>query len=106
MSRFQSRTGERLRWRVIVQTAGRLDASRASRPLAWHLVECVAPTRLDAHCPEGQRMLETGGDPDGHCLIDDVCPRCAMEAVPVPPPPVAVTPPTVQDTPVDSNSGA
>jgi len=68
--------GLRLRWRVLVRTDGRLDPSRPSRPLAWHLTTCVDVTARDAHCPEGQRLLDEGADPDGHCMLEDVCPRC------------------------------
>ena len=33
----------RLRWRVLVRTgsAGKLDPSKPSRPLSWHLVTCA-----------------------------------------------------------------
>ena len=78
MSRFNTRTGVRLHWRAIVRTNGTLDPSRASPLLAWHLVECANPTQDSAHCQEGQRLLGTGSDPDGHCLILNMCPRCAM----------------------------
>ena len=36
-------TAARLRWRVVVRTDGKLDPSRATRPLAWHLVTCAEP---------------------------------------------------------------
>jgi hypothetical protein len=49
-------------------------------------------------------MLETGGDPDGHCLVDEVCPRCAMDSAPVPPPTVAAASPTLKDTPPANSS--
>ena len=68
--------GLRLRWRVLVRTDGRLDPSRPSRPLAWHLATCTDVTARDAHCAEGQRVLDEGADPDGHCMLEDVCPRC------------------------------
>ena len=71
----------RLRWRVVVRTEGHLDPSRATRPLAWHLVGCPDPARADAHCVEGCRLLSAGGDPEGHCLIDGACPRCAAARV-------------------------
>ncbi len=76
MARFQTSAGERLRWRVIVQTDGRLDPSRAARPLAWHLMECADAALADGHCPTGRRLMAEGADPDGHCLIDGTCPRC------------------------------
>ena len=100
MSRFLSRTGERLHWRVTVQTDGRLDPSRATRPLAWHLVECEDPSQASAHCPEGQRMMKTGAiDPDGHCLIDGVCARCEVDTAPVLTPTAVATPPKVEEAP-------
>ena len=72
--------GLRLRWRVLVRTAGRLDSSRPSRPLAWHLTTCTGVEDPAAHCPEGQRLFADGADPDGHCMLDDVCPRCVEVA--------------------------
>jgi hypothetical protein len=77
MSRFQERTGERLHWRALVRTTGALDTSRASHGLSWHLVECADPTQPQSHCPVGADLLSTGADPDGHCLVDGTCPRCA-----------------------------
>lgn len=78
MSRFQARAGERLHWRAIVRTAGALESTRTTHALMWHLVECADPTRLDSHCPVGLQLLTDGADPDGHCLIDAVCPRCEL----------------------------
>jgi hypothetical protein len=71
----------RLRWRVFVRTGGqgKLDPSRPARPLAWHLVSCIDNELLEAHCPEGQRLIASGDDPDGHCLLDGVCPRCDLQ---------------------------
>jgi hypothetical protein len=68
----------RLRWRVVVRTGakGKIDPSRPSRPLAWHLTTCTESELLDAHCAEGRRLIASGDDPDGHCLLDGVCPRC------------------------------
>jgi regulator of protease activity HflC (stomatin/prohibitin superfamily) len=66
----------RLRWRVVVRTEGKLDPSRPSRPLAWHLVTCSDSERPEFHCAEGRRRLAAGDDPDGHCLLDGGCPRC------------------------------
>ena len=76
MPRFRAKPGERLRWRVIVQTQGRLDPSRGTRPLAWHLMECADPALPEGHCAIGRRLIADGADPDGHCLIDGTCPRC------------------------------
>jgi hypothetical protein len=76
MPRFRASTGDRLHWRVIVPTQGRLDPSRGTQPLAWHLMECSDAALLDGHCAVGRRLLADGSDPDGHCLIDGTCPRC------------------------------
>jgi hypothetical protein len=71
----------RIRWRVVVRTGatGKMDPSRPSRPLAWHLASCTASEDPDVHCPEGRRLLAAGDDPDGHCLVDGICPRCEMQ---------------------------
>jgi len=69
----------RLLWRVVVGTAG-LDPSRPSRPLSWHLASCANPVSPEAHCEEGRRMITTMADPDGHCLVNGECPRCAQQA--------------------------
>jgi hypothetical protein len=94
MSRFQTRSGERLHWRALVRTSGALETARAAHGLSWHLVECADPAQPEAHCPVGVDMLSTGGDPDGHCLVNGACPRCALANAPVPPAstPLAVTP--------------
>lgn len=68
----------RLRWRVILRTEGKLDPSRPSRPLAWHLVTCRDPQPTEAHCTEGRRLVTTVGDPEGHCLLDGLCLRCGQ----------------------------
>ncbi|HYY90038.1 MAG TPA: hypothetical protein VFA49_14670 [Chloroflexota bacterium] len=60
-----------LAWRAVVHAADR-DAART----AWHLASCQDTNDPGAHCPEGQRLIETSGEPDGHCLIDERCPRC------------------------------
>jgi len=71
----------RLRWRVVVRTGakGKIDPSRPSRPLAWHLASCTDAESPAAHCAEGRRLIEIGDDPDGHCLLDGVCPRCEAQ---------------------------
>ena len=68
----------RLRWRVVVRTGekGKIDPSKPSRPLAWHLATCADTELPEAHCPEGRRLIAIGDDPDGHCLLDGECPRC------------------------------
>jgi len=77
-------TAQRLRWRVLVRIGDRLDPSRPSRPLSWHLVTCGDNALTAAHCEEGQRLLTVGGDPDGHCLLDGLCPRCDAQVPIVP----------------------
>lgn len=70
----------RLRWRVFVRTGrGALDAARPARPLAWHLTSCADAEALDAHCEIGRPLVAANDDPDGHCLVDGACPRCALE---------------------------
>jgi hypothetical protein len=44
--------------------------------MSWHIAACSAPSDRAAHCPEGQRLFEALGDPDGHCLIEGECARC------------------------------
>jgi hypothetical protein len=72
-----------LRWRAIVRVGQKLDASRGHQPLAWHLVDCVETARADAHCDVGRLLMATDGNPDGHCLVDATCPRCAGLGTPV-----------------------
>jgi hypothetical protein len=84
VSRFQPRGGDRLYWRVIVQSPGTHAGARDARPMAWHLVDCSDPANEEAHCLEGRVLIAAGGDPDGHCLVHDACPRCAMSNTPKP----------------------
>ena len=77
MTRFQARDGKRLHWRVTVQSASKQDGSRGPK-MAWHLVDCADPVLESAHCLEGRLLLAANGDPDGHCLVDEACPRCAV----------------------------
>jgi hypothetical protein len=67
--------GERLPWRAVVHVSDR-DAVHTT----WHIAGCAAPVQADAHCPEGQKLIETLGDPDGHCLLDGQCARCEQVA--------------------------
>lgn len=67
-----SRREKRVIWRVIVHLVDR-DTVQTT----WHLAACHAPFEAAAHCPHGRHLLETVGDPDGHCLIDGQCARCA-----------------------------
>jgi hypothetical protein len=66
-----SRQEKRLFWRAVVHVVDR-DTIRTM----WHLAACHAPSEPAVHCLHGQRLLETVGDPDGHCLIDGQCGRC------------------------------
>ncbi|MBV9359464.1 MAG: hypothetical protein JO023_28465 [Chloroflexi bacterium] len=66
----------RFRWRAIVRVGQRFDAARGHQSLAWHLADCADPAQLEAHCQLGRHLIATDGNPDGHCLVDGVCPRC------------------------------
>jgi hypothetical protein len=87
-----SPTAARLHWRAVVHAGERLDASRGQQPLAWHLVECAKPAAVESHCEAGQRLMESDGNPDGHCLVDGECPRCAQASTPASPEPAAEAP--------------
>ena len=78
MPRFQARDGKRLHWRVTVQSAAAQDGSRGGPKMTWHMVECADPLLAAAHCTEGSLLVAAGADPDGHCLVDEACPRCAL----------------------------
>ena len=67
-----SQQEKRLLWRAVIHSV-----DRETVQTTWHLAACQAPFQPAAHCPDGQRLLETIGDPDGHCLIDGQCGRCA-----------------------------
>jgi hypothetical protein len=58
-------------WRAVVHTSDP-EAVRT----AWHLASCPATEEPGAHCPEGQRLIASVGEPEGHCLVDGRCPRC------------------------------
>jgi hypothetical protein len=60
-----------------VPAATLTDPSQRHGPLAWHLAECKNTADAAAHCAEGQRLIAAGSDPDGHCLVEGRCPRCA-----------------------------
>ena len=64
--------GRRLAWRAVVHMQ---DGQTVKT--SWHLVGCTAPQEHAAHCPVGQHLLETTGEPDGHCLIEGSCARCS-----------------------------
>jgi hypothetical protein len=62
-------------WRAVVHSGadGLVQTS-------WHLASCRSPFDPEAHCDAGRHGLETAGDPDGHCLADGACARCADSA--------------------------
>ena len=80
MSRFQQSTGPRLWWRVIVRPQLATNLAESLSPLSWHLSHCQAPGQADAHCTDGRLRLNLSGDPDGHCMLGETCPRCATSA--------------------------
>ena len=63
-----------LAWRAVVHAADR-DVVQTE----WHLATCAAPQDRAAHCAEGQRLMETAGEPDGHCLHNGQCVRCEAQ---------------------------
>lgn len=67
---------QRLRWRAVVHPGQKLDPARGLQPVAWHLADCDDPTRAEAHCDVGRHLLASDGNPDGHCRVGGVCPRC------------------------------
>jgi hypothetical protein len=85
-------TAPRLRWRVVIHAGEKIDPSRGQQSLAWHLAECGDPSSSEAHCDIGRRLIATDGNPDGHCLIGGICPRCDQAAVQAAPPPPAAEP--------------
>jgi len=81
-----TRTAPRLRWRVVIHAGEKVDPSRGQQSLAWHLAECANPASVEAHCEVGQKLMAADGNPDGHCLLGGVCPRCEQAAAEPPPP--------------------
>ncbi len=67
---------ERLLWRAVVRVGSRFSAAREGDRVEWHLVDCPAPGAEGTHCDEGQHLIESVGQPDGHCVIDGRCGRC------------------------------
>jgi hypothetical protein len=67
---------ERVLWRAIVRTGGTYPASRERDRVEWHLAQCLEPHAEGNHCNEGRHLIETGGQPDGHCMVDGRCGRC------------------------------
>ena len=72
--------GKRLYWRAVVRTGGQVAASRERDRVEWHLAACVAPHAAGSHCTEGEHLIETTGQPNGHCVIDGRCGRCGQTA--------------------------
>ncbi len=70
--------GPRLYWRAVVQGNRKPGDGHVETGLAWHLAGCEAPSVAASHCPEGQRLMVEQKNPDGHCLVDGTCPRCAL----------------------------
>jgi hypothetical protein len=71
------RTGpRRFRWRAVIRAGQPIDTTRGTLPVAWHLADCSAPASAEAHCEVGKHLIAVDGNPDGHCLVGDVCPRC------------------------------
>ena len=66
----------RFRWRAVVSAGQKLDPARGVQPVAWHLAECDDPWRSEAHCEIGRHLIATDGNPDGHCFVAGICPRC------------------------------
>ena len=71
---------ERTFWRAIVRTGGQVAASRERDRVEWHLADCAAPRGEGQHCNEGQHLIETVGQPDGHCMVKGRCGRCGETA--------------------------
>jgi hypothetical protein len=70
------RARERVYWRAVVKTGGRIGASREKDRVEWHLAACEAPRTEGSHCNEGLHLIETVGQPDGHCIINGKCGTC------------------------------
>jgi hypothetical protein len=66
----------RLRWRAVIHPGDKLDPARGVQAVAWHLADCDDPSRSEAHCDVGRHLLASDGNPDGHCHVAGVCPRC------------------------------
>ena len=71
---------QRVFWRAVVRTGTTFGAGRERDRVEWHLASCGVPYAEGSHCTEGEHLLETRGQPDGHCLIDGRCGRCGQPA--------------------------
>jgi hypothetical protein len=72
----------RLRWRAVIHAGQKFDPARGQQPVAWHLAECDDPAQWEAHCDIGRHLMATDGNPDGHCQVAGVCPRCPQPTGP------------------------
>jgi hypothetical protein len=71
---------ERVFWRAVVRTGATFGAGRERDRVEWHLAGCDVPHAEGSHCTEGEHLIETTGQPDGHCMIDGRCGRCGQTA--------------------------
>lgn len=45
------------------------------------MADCTQPSRIEAHCElVGRGLMALDGNPDGHCEVNGVCPRCQLAA--------------------------
>ena len=63
----------RLAWRAVVRSR-----DHDSLLTEWHLVGCADWTAVNAHCPEGRRLIQTIGQPEGHCMVEGRCLLCDL----------------------------
>ncbi len=73
--RSRSPEGQRLFWRGVVRL-GSHSTTPISDRVEWHLVDGPAPRAAGTHCNAGQHLVETIGQPDGHCVLHGRCGRC------------------------------
>ena len=73
----QASTTPRLQWRVVVNSTAKKGVQGSMGHLAWHMSACTSPDQVDSHCAVGQESLAALGNPEGHCMVDGVCLRCA-----------------------------
>jgi hypothetical protein len=71
---------QRVFWRAVVRSGGTFAASRERDRVEWHLAGCGVPHGEGGHCNEGRHLIETTGQPDGHCMVDGRCGRCGETA--------------------------
>jgi hypothetical protein len=61
----------RVAWRAVVH-----PRDRDGILTEWHLAGCAGPHAAHSHCAEGQRLIQSVGQPEGHCLIEGRCALC------------------------------